>query len=108
MFDTARLALLPKHAVFANFGRGSIVNEASLADALNNGQIGGALLDVTEDEPLPTSHPFWKCRNTILTQHSGGGTADELDKKIDVFLSNFTRFRNGEPLVGIVDMKRGY
>ena len=108
MFDAARLALLPKHAVFANFGRGSIVNEASLADALNNGQIGGALLDVTEDEPLPTSHPFWKCRNTILTQHSGGGTADELDKKIDVFLSNFTRFRNGEPLVGIVDMKRGY
>ena len=108
MFDASRLALLPDHAVFANFGRGSIVNEAALADALNSGQIGGALLDVTVEEPLPTSHPFWHCPNTILTQHSGGGTVDELDQKIDVFLSNFTRFRNGEPLVGIVDMNRGY
>jgi phosphoglycerate dehydrogenase-like enzyme len=108
MFDASRLALLPGHAVFANFGRGSIVNEAALADALNSGQIGGALLDVTVEEPLPTSHPFWHCPNTILTQHSGGGTVDELDQKIDVFLSNFTRFRNGEPLVGIVDMNRGY
>jgi phosphoglycerate dehydrogenase-like enzyme len=108
MFDASRLALLPGHAVFANFGRGSIVNEAALADALNSGQIGGALLDVTVEEPLPTSHPFWHCPNTILTQHSGGGTADELDRKIDVFLSNFARFINGETLVGIVDMKRGY
>jgi phosphoglycerate dehydrogenase-like enzyme len=63
---------------------------------------------VTVEEPLPTSHPFWHCPNTILTQHSGGGTADELDRKIDVFLSNFARFINGETLVGIVDMKRGY
>jgi glyoxylate/hydroxypyruvate reductase A len=108
MFDAARLALLPNHAIFANLGRGSIVDEAALAEALNTGQIGGAVLDVTEDEPLPASHPFWTCPNTILTQHSGGGTADELDRKIDVFLANFARFRDGEPLEGIVDMKRGY
>ena len=108
MFDAARLALLPAHAVFANFGRGSIVSQKALSNALNSGQIGGALLDVTEEEPLPSGHPLWKCPNTILTQHSGGGTADEPDKKIDVFLSNFAHFREGEPLVGIVDIKRGY
>lgn len=108
MFGAARLALLPPHAIFANLGRGSIVNEAALAEALNAGRIGGALLDVTEDEPLPVSHPFWTCKNTILTQHSGGGTADEMDRKIDVFLANFARYRDGAPLNGIVDMKRGY
>lgn len=108
MFDAARLALLPKRAIFANLGRGSIVDEAALSNALNTGQIGGAVLDVTEDEPLPIDHPFWTCPNTILTQHSGGGTADELDRKVDVFLANFARFRNGGSLVGVVDMKRGY
>ena len=108
MFDAKRLALLPNHAVFVNLGRGSIVDEVELAIALNTGQIGGAVLDVTEDEPLPAEHPFWNCPNTILTQHSGGGTADELDQKIDVFLANFARFSDGEPLEGIVNMKRGY
>lgn len=108
MFDAARLALLPRHAVFANLGRGSIIDEAALADALNTGQISGAVLDVTKEEPLPASHLFWTCPNTILTQHSGGGSADELDRKIDVFLANFARYRVGEPLQGIVDMKRGY
>jgi glyoxylate/hydroxypyruvate reductase A len=108
LFDAARLALLPNHAVFANLGRGSIVDEVALAAALNTGRIGGAVLDVTEDEPLPADHPFWTCPNTILTQHSGGGTADELDRKIDVFLANFARYRCGEPLEGIVDMSKGY
>jgi glyoxylate/hydroxypyruvate reductase A len=108
MFDAKRLGLLPSHAIFANLGRGSIVDEAALARALGTGQIAGAVLDVTEEEPLPAGHPFWTCPNTILTQHSGGGTADELDRKIDVFLANFTRFQNGEPLTSVVDMKRGY
>lgn len=108
MFDANRLGLLRYHVIFANLGRGSIVDEAALARALGTGQIAGAVLDVTEEEPLPAGHPFWTSPNTILTQHSGGGTADELDRKIDVFLANFTRFQNGEPLTGVVDMKRGY
>lgn len=108
MFDAKRLGLMPSHAIFLNLGRGSIVDESALAQALNTGQIAGAVLDVTEEEPLPTCHPFWTCPNTILTQHSGGGTADELDRKIDVFLANFRRFKNEEALVGVVDMKRGY
>ena len=108
LFDATRLALMPRHAVFANLGRGSIVDEAALAAALNAGRLGGAVLDVTRDEPLPVDHPFWSCPNTILTQHSGGGTADELDRKIDVFLANFARYSRGEPLNGVVDMARGY
>ena len=72
------------------------------------GAWGGAVIDVTLDEPLPDDHPFWICPNTIITQHSGGGTMDEIDRKIDVFAANLTRYRNGEPLVGTVDFSRGY
>ena len=74
----------------------------------NLGHLGGAVIDVTEDEPLPPGHPFWRCPNTIVTQHSGGGTADELDRKIDVFLDNLARYRADEPLVGVVDFAKGY
>jgi len=108
LFDTGRLALLPSHAIFANLGRGSIVDEAALAKALTTGTIAGAVLDVTRDEPLPSFHPLWRSPNTLLTQHSGGGTTDELDRKIDVFLDNLSRYRRGEPLQSTVDFVRGY
>ena len=108
LFDRSRLARMKRGAVFCNFGRGSLVDEAALAEALESHHIGGAVIDVTEDEPLPPGHPFWHCPNTIVTQHSGGGTADELDRKIDVFLDNLARYRADEPLVGVVDFAKGY
>jgi glyoxylate/hydroxypyruvate reductase len=108
IFDAGRLGLMQPGALFCNFGRGSVVDEAALADALVSGHLGGAVIDVTNDEPLPANHRFWTLPNLILTQHSGGGTMDELDRKIDVFLSNLTRFRNGMPLEGVVDFTRGY
>lgn len=108
LFDAARLARLPGRAIFCNFGRGSILDEDALADALAAGQLAGAVIDVTRQEPLPPEHRFWTAPNLILTQHSGGGTADELDRKIDVFLANLARFRAGAPLEGVVDFSRGY
>lgn len=108
LMNAARLDLLPAKAVFVNLGRGSLVDESALVDALQQGWIAGAVLDVTIDEPLPRNHPFWSCPNIILTQHSGGGTADELDRKIDVFAENFARYRRGEALLGVVDLNRGY
>lgn len=108
LMNEHRLGLLPSHAVLVNLGRGSLVDEAALACALNESHLGGAVLDVTNDEPLQADHPFWTCPNTILTQHSGGGTTDELDRKIDYFLSNLTRYRTGQPLTGTIDLTRGY
>ncbi|WP_378919126.1 D-2-hydroxyacid dehydrogenase [Mesorhizobium kowhaii] len=108
LFDAVRLANLPPGAIFCNFGRGSILEEDALADALERGRLGGAVIDVTRDEPLPAGHRFWTCPNIILTQHSGGGTTDELDRKIGVFLANLACFRAGTPLEGIVDFSRGY
>ena len=99
---------LPAAAIFCNFGRGSILDEDALADALDAGRLSGAVIDVTRQEPLPPDHRFWTTPKLILTQHSGGGTADELDRKIDLFLANLARFRAGAPLEGVVDFSRGY
>lgn len=107
VFDRARLAKLKRGALFLNFGRGSVVDDDALADALESGALGGAVIDVTREEPLPSSHRFWTTPNMLLTQHSGGGTVDEIDRKIAVFLDNLARHRTGEPLRGLVDFSRG-
>ncbi len=108
VFGAARFAQMPRGAVFCNFGRGSAVDEAALDAALRSGHLGGAVIDVTRDEPLPHGHPFWTCPNLLLTQHTSGGSADEVDRKIDHFLANLSRFRAGLPLTGAVDFARGY
>ena len=108
IFDKARLDLLKNSALFVNFGRGSVVDEDALAAALHDRRIGGAVIDVTQSEPPPSTHLLWTAPNTILTQHSGGGTADEFDRIIDVFSDNLARYRNDMPLAGIVDFERGY
>ena len=108
VFNRERLACLPKDALFVNFGRGSVVEEQALAEALTGGRLGGAVLDVTLNEPLPRDHAFWTCPNTIITQHSGGGSRDEIDRKIEVFAANLARYRKGEDLAGTVDFSKGY
>ena len=108
VFDSARLALLGTKTLFVNCGRGSAVDEPALALALKTGKLGGAVLDVTVDEPLPKDNVLWTTPNTILTQHSGGGTPDELDRKIDVFARNLKHYRSGEALSSVADFKRGY
>ena len=107
LFDVNRLARMKKDALFINLGRGSIIHEEALIDWVTNGG-GGAVLDVTEKEPLPADHPFWTCPRIMLLQHTGGGSVDEIDRKIDVFKENLLRFRAGEPLANIVDWNRGY
>lgn len=108
VFDRRRIDRLKEGALFVNFGRGSLVDEAALADALTSGRLGGAVLDVTVDEPLPHDHPFWQTPRLVLTQHSGGGTADEVDRKVERFVQNLVRYRNGDPLLGVVDPDKGY
>ena len=102
VFDRNLLGLIKKGGLFVNFGRGSLIDEAALADALESGYLSGAVIDVTQDEPLPPGHRFWTAPNMLLTQHTGGGTADEMDRKIEVFLANFNRQQRQEPLHGAV------
>ena len=71
--------------------------------ALQEGRLGGAVLDVTALEPLPPGHALWTSPNVILTQHTGGGFADEVSAKTEFFHRNFARFVAGEPVRNVVD-----
>lgn len=108
LFDRRMIGLLKHGSLFVNFGRGSLIDEGALADALDSGAIGGAVIDVTQDEPLPPDHRFWTSRNMLLTQHTGGGTGDEVDRKIDLFIANLERYRRGDEPFNVVDFNRGY
>jgi phosphoglycerate dehydrogenase-like enzyme len=108
IFDARRLQLFKRGSIFINFGRGSVVDENALINRLCDKHLGGAVIDVTQSEPLSKNHGLWNCPNTIITQHTGGGTIDEEPRKIEWFCNNLKRFRQGETLLGAVDFKRGY
>ncbi len=108
LMSAKRLQLLAPHALFVNVGRGSLVDEPALVTLLEEEKIGGAVLDVTEREPLPPDHPLWTCPNTLLTQHTGGGFDREVRGKVEVFLDNLRRFREGEMPEHVVNLERGY
>ena len=108
VFSPDRLAKLPRRAVIANFGRGSLIDEDALCSSLMDGRIAGAVIDVTAEEPLPADSRLWNCPNTLLTQHSGGGFVQEADRKIEVFETNLGRFKSGRKPLDIVDFKKGY
>ena len=104
----SRLARLHRDAIVCNVGRGSTLDETALVALLDSGHLGGAVLDVTAIEPLPTDSPLWRHPKVLLTQHTGGRFPGETDRKIDVFLANLARFERGEPLHGHVETARGY
>lgn len=106
--SAARLALMKPSAVVVNVGRGSAIDEPALINALQQGRLAGAVLDVTATEPLPADSPLWAMSNVLLTQHTGGGYAEENADKVRVFLRNLDAYRAGEPLENIVDFGRGY
>lgn len=102
------LKVMNPEAIFANIGRGSTVDESALASVLQRRGIGGAVLDVFEEEPLPPDSPLWTCPNTILTQHTGGGTVQEEEGKILFFIENLDCVLKGKPPLNVVDLKKGY
>ena len=108
ILDRSRLSKLKRDALFVNVGRGSVVDEIVLIDLLMQRKIGGCVLDVTGQEPLPEEHPLWECPNTILTQHTGGGYENEVTGKVNLFLENLKRFNQGKNPRNLVDLKKGY
>ncbi len=106
LVDAALLRALPPHAVFVNPGRGGVVDEAALATALATGQLAGAVLDVFQEEPLPSGHVFWRTPNLLITSHTAA-----LSVPADiapVFIENYRRLLRGEPLKHRVDFDLGY
>jgi len=106
LVDASLLAALPSRAVFINPGRGSTVDEAALADALQAGRLAGAVLDVFEREPLPADHVFWTLPNVIITSHTAALSAPE--DIAPVFIDNYRRFGAGAPLRYVVNFAAEY
>ncbi|WP_165962781.1 NAD(P)-dependent oxidoreductase [Occultella glacieicola] len=94
--DAAILGALPTHAWFVNVGRGATVDEAALKQALTDGTIGGAALDVFATEPLPAGDPLWGSPNLIVTPHIAGGRPHDPELRIE---ENLRRFLAGEDLL---------
>jgi phosphoglycerate dehydrogenase-like enzyme len=95
-------------AVLVNVGRGAVIDEPALVDALRQNRIKGAALDVFEEEPLPASSPLWQLENVLLSPHCADQTVTWLEDASRAFLENLERFRRGEPLRSVVDKARGY
>lgn len=100
--SAAVIAALPADALFVNVGRGDLVDQAALTDALATGRLGGAGLDVTTPEPLPPDDPLWRLPNVIITPHNSGSTDGSDRRATEAFLTNLGHWVNGEPLVNEV------
>ena len=100
------LNALPPHAIVINVGRGNAIDESALVDTLNQKQIAGAVLDVTEQEPLPKNHPFWTTPNLLLTFHTSAISYPEDMARL--FIENYQLYVQGKPLKHQVDFERGY
>ncbi|MCL6640825.1 MAG: D-2-hydroxyacid dehydrogenase [Candidatus Rokubacteria bacterium] len=107
LLGSAELAAMKPGACLVNIARGPVVDEAALVAALRAGRLGGAALDVFEEEPLPARHPLWSLPNVTLTPHVAGEPAHYARRVADVFLDNLGRWRRGEPLRNVVDFERG-
>jgi len=108
LVNEAAIGRMKSTAILINVGRGPVIHEPSLIQALQQNRIRGAALDVFEQEPLPTGHPFWTLRNVLLSPHCADHTADWLHIAVEFFVSNFHRFLAGEPLLNVVDKRAGY
>lgn len=102
------LSLLPARAFLIHVGRGGVVDESALLDALSTGHLGGAAIDVFEQEPLPPDSPFWTAPNTIVTPHVAGSGLRYVERVAELVLANLARLERGEPLAPQVDRRAGY
>ncbi|MGW2466208.1 D-2-hydroxyacid dehydrogenase [Streptomyces bauhiniae] len=108
MFDAHRFGVMQPSAVFVNVGRGELVDEPALAEALRRRWIAGAALDVFTTEPLPADSPLWDLPGLLVSPHMSGDTAGWRDELGTQFVDLFERWAAGRPLVNVVDKKRGY
>ncbi len=108
MIGEKELRSMKPTAFLINTGRGKVIQEDKLIQALSEGWIAGAALDTFEREPLPRNSPLWDMRNVIVTPHVAGLTPYYLDRLVELFCENLRRFMNREELINVVDKTRGY
>ena len=104
LIDRGAIGVMKKGAYFANVGRGRVVDEGALVEALRDGHLSGAALDVFEEEPLPEASPLWELPNVIVSPHSTDNVPGLTNQKqTDLFCENLRRYLAGEPLLNELD-----
>jgi phosphoglycerate dehydrogenase-like enzyme len=108
IIDGRALNVMKKDALLVNVGRGRLVDERALVDALTQGRIRGAGLDVFATEPLPAEHPLWSLPNVLLTPHVSAVTSGFWARETRLIVDNLERYFADEPLLNLVDKSAGY
>lgn len=108
MMDAARLARMRPDAWLLNFGRGALIVDEELVEAVRAKRIAGAVLDVFREEPLPATHPFWTTEGIMVLPHIGGLHPERDSIVAGLLADNLRRFVEGEPLREVVDRAKGY
>jgi len=108
LLDAGAFAKMKTGSHLVNISRGSIVDQDALRDALDNGPLAGASLDVSDPEPLPANHWLYTHPKVRFTPHISWNSPYTLDAMLDAFLANLKRYQKGEPLEGLVDIAAGY
>ncbi|MCS7234599.1 MAG: D-2-hydroxyacid dehydrogenase [Armatimonadota bacterium] len=103
-----QLRWMKPDAVLVNVGRGALVDEAALVEALREGRLRGAALDTFTCEPLPPESPLWELPNVLLSPHVAGSFRGYMDRVVELFCDNLRRYLAGEPLRNVVDREAGY
>ena len=108
MIDADALRAMKPGAILINIGRGKVVNLEALTEALQSGEIGGAGLDVFQEEPLAQGHALWSMTQVVITPHVAGKSPEIMGRRTDVIVENARRFLKGEEMLNVVDKERGY
>lgn len=108
LLGAQEIGRLPARAIVVNVGRGPVVDQAALTDALAAGRLRGACLDVFAEEPLPADSPLWDLDNVIVSPHSASTLAEENAALTDLFLENLARYLDGKPRRNVYDARAGY
>jgi len=108
MFNAEFFTAMKSTAYFISVGRGASTVTADLIEALENGEIAGAGLDVTDPEPLPEGHPLWATPRVIISPHAAGRSDRSRDRLFLLVEENLRRYIAGEPMLSVVNIERGY
>jgi len=108
LINADSIGLMKKGACIINIARGKIIEETVLIEALRKGSLRGAALDVFEEEPLPADSPLWELDNVIITPHNCWVSEMRDERRFRIAYDNLRRFIEGEKLMNIVDLDRGY
>ena len=94
---------MKRGAFLINVARGKLIDDEALVEALRDGRLGGAALDVFTTEPLDRASPYWDMPNVIVTPHTAGAMQDYWTPLVALFSENLRRFETGAPLLNVVD-----